>query len=384
MSMRNRIGVSIIAAILMALPLAAEEWSGFIGLALTRQEQSGSGDSFATQSDLRSGVSIDALSMTDGSTHLRATGYAAEPAGSVAIEVRPQSPWRFDLHYDTRRSLFASGASDPASRRDDWSIDRWVARGSYDGLRLARVGLTMRRVTRRGDATRPFYGLNEQYLLDLTAHDTTDEATLVFETKTLPARITVEQSLTRSERRDRRSPAADAPITGSDPDVFSGASSTRTDTTVFPTTRVITTWANERVQVAGNATLSPAELDGSGLVSSSFALDGGTRGSIEFIDDAVASADREIFGAGLAIAWRAGSRALLRVDARADGGDRAAEDDALPGQGRHAVLGRTTFFRDRALPVIKELRSTSKIPRPRRSRGLRMPRMCAMPCLLTR
>ncbi|MBI2214782.1 MAG: hypothetical protein HYU52_14140 [Acidobacteria bacterium] len=317
MSIRNVrfLGLTIATILLITGSVAAGDWTGSVGFSLTGQSESGNPESFATQSDLQDGASIESLSLTNGEIRLNASGFAAQPAGSVELIVRPQSPWRFDLRHDTRRSLFALTASDSPQRRDDWSIDRWTASGSYDGLRLARLGLSLRRVDRRGEITQPFFGLNEQYLLSRDVDDTTDEATLSVETKTLPARIIFEQSFTRYVRRDRRSPAGANAIGGVDPDLLAAASSTRDDESLFPTSRLITTWATERVQVAGTATWSPAQLDGSGVTSSTFAIDGGSRGTVELIDDAVSKADRELFGADLRFAWRVAPMALVRVDA---------------------------------------------------------------------
>jgi hypothetical protein len=286
------------------------------------QSEDGSLDSFQTQTYLDSGVALEDLFLRydggEGSSTrftLKAWGFGgAEPTQHARLDLRLDSPWRFRLDYDRRESFFRLQETELGLRSDDWEIERFQGSIEWDGWKAARLALDLRAYERSGNVVRPLFGLNELYPLALDLDESMQEAALRLETKDLPVKILFEQSLASYERDNRRRPADDTNLDGGDPDLFIGAQDTREEQRDIPTSRLIVTWGSPRVEVAGSLLWSSGELDSPGLVSETFAIGGGSIGRTEFIDDAVAAADYDVFSGNLRLGFQLAPKWVLRLE----------------------------------------------------------------------
>jgi len=317
-------GASLLAlalALAVPLPLAAQGWSGVIGVGVIAQDDSGSVDSFRTQSDLDEGLVLEELNLTyaageesDKELTLRAWGFGgAEPASHARIDLALDSPWRFDLDYDRYDSFFALGGGDLALRADEWKLERWHGGVAWDGWRKARLSLDLRYHERSGSVVRPLYGLNELYPLRLDLDETMVEAALRFETKDTPVHFVLEQAYATYERANDRRPADSENLAGGDPDLFVGAAENLDETRDVPTTRILADWAGERVEVAASLLYRPSELESTGDVSSTFDLQGGSIGRVSFIDDLTSKADSDALVGNLRLGFHLAPGWTLRL-----------------------------------------------------------------------
>lgn len=318
--------------------LAAQEWSGSIGLAGVGQDTGGSEASFRTQSDLDEGLVLEELELaydggegSDTTFTLRAWGFGgAEPASRAKVDLGLGAYWHVDLDYDRRDSFFALAGTELGLRSDEWEVERWRAGVTWDGWNAARLRFDLDHTERSGTVARPLFELNETYPLLMDLDEGRSEATLALETRNLPVQLVLEQSYAVYERTNRRRIGGELSLDGDDPDVFLDATETRDEERTVPTTRVIATWAGEAAEVAASLLYRPAELDSDGLVGNTFGIAGGSVGTVELADDVVASADADALVGDLRLGFHLGSAWTLRVD----GDYRDTATDA-------ALVGRT-------------------------------------------
>jgi hypothetical protein len=317
-------GASLLAlalALAVSFPLAAQDWSGSIGVGVIAQDDDGSVDSFRTQSDLDEGLILEELKLvydggdeSDTEMTLRAWGFGgAEPASHARFDLALDSPWRFDLDYDRFDSFFALTGGDLALRADDWTLERWHGGIAWDGWRKARLSLDLRYHERSGRVVRPLYGLNELYPLYLDLDETMAEAALRVETKELPVHFVLEQAYAVYERNNDRRPADPENLAGGDPDLFTDAAEDLDEERDVPTTRLLADWAGERAEVAVSMLYRPAELESTGAVSSTFDLQGGSIGRVSFIDDLTAKAESDAFVGNLRLGFHLAPGWTLRL-----------------------------------------------------------------------
>lgn len=330
----------LVAALHLAAPpgLAAQDWSGSIGLAGVAQDTGGSEASFRTQSDLDEGLVLEDLELvydggegSDTTFTLRAWGFGgAEPASWAKIDLGLGATWHVDLDYDRRDSFFSLGSTELGLRSDEWQVERWRTGVTWDGWNAARLRLDLDRSERTGTVSRPLFELNETYPLVLDLDEARTEATLALETRNLPVHLVVEQSYAVYERTNTRRPGDELSLDGDDPDLFVGATEDRDEDRDVPTTRVIATWAGDRSEVAASLLYRPAELESEGFVGSTFGIAGGSVGTIELADDVSATADADALVGNLRLGFHLGSAWTLRLQ----GDYRDTATDA-------ALVGRT-------------------------------------------
>lgn len=308
------VGLAVTAA-------AAEEgWSGSLGLAGVAQDESGSEGSFRTQTQLEEGFFLEDLTLhhegeEGGTFDLKAWGFGdAEPAWHARLDWKPQGDWRLGFRFDRRDSFFQLEETGLGLRSDEWTRERWRGTVEWDGWNAATLGFDLRYHERTGTVNRPLLGLNALYLLGVDLDETLQEATFRLETKDLPVSLLFEQSLASYERANRRRSADGEVLFGDDPDLFVDAVDTLDDERDVPTTRLLVTWGNPRVEVAGSVLWSPAELDDAGRVSSSFDIDGGRVGRIEFVDEVMTSADVDTFAGNVRLGFLLAPRWTLRLE----------------------------------------------------------------------
>lgn len=321
-SMMACILFALAAATLVATPLAAQGWSGSVGLAVVGQSTSGSESSFRTQANLDEGFVLEELLLRYGGAEdsdteltLKAWGFGnTEPDQHFELELELDAPWSFNLSYDRRESFFQLTESELGLRRDDWEVDRWRAGVVWDGWRAARLRLDLRHTLRDGTVQRPFFGLNTLYPLAVEVDESFTEAALSLETKTTPVKLVLEQALATYERDNRRRPAGSLNLDGDDPDLFAVASDSRSEKRDVPTTRVMAIYGSERFEILGSLVWRPAELDSSGTVAEGYDIGGGDIGRVEFIDTLTGSGDMDTLAGNFRLGVRLGSSWTLRLE----------------------------------------------------------------------
>lgn len=316
--------------------LVAQGWSGSLGIAAIGQSTDGSPASFFTQTQLDKGLTLEELRLRyegeEGSEFtLEARGFGdAEPSEAARLDWKLASPWRLSFDYDHRESFFGLQTTELGLRSDEWEIDRFRASVEYDGWKAARLGLDLRAYERSGTVVRPLFGLNALYPLAVDLDETMQEVAFRLETRaTGRVRLLFEQALATYERNNQRRPADELDLSGSDPDLFAGASDSREEQRDVPTTRVTVTYGGDGVEVIGSLLWSPGELEGPGIVSEAFGIGGGSIGRVEFIDQVIGSADLDVFNGNLRLGFRLAPAWVLRLEGEVR--DRST-DAALLGQ----------------------------------------------------
>ncbi|MDX1631679.1 MAG: hypothetical protein R3234_07450 [Thermoanaerobaculia bacterium] len=350
----------VVALGFLAGPLFGGTWEGRVAGGFVGQDESGSEESFRTQTNLDSGFTLRDLDLRllggEEGEHtlleIAASGFGAEPWGRFRLEYRPEASWDLRLDYDRRESFFALAETNLGRRSDDWEIDRWRGRLTWDGWRPASLELNLRYTDRSGTVSRPLRGLNEIYLLRLDVDETMQEVGFKLETRTLPVHLMFEQAFAIYERSNGRSPGQETALVTDDPDLFADAEETRDEEREVSTSRLVATWRGERAEMAGSVVYSPAELDGDGIVSETFAVAGGTVGSVSFLDDFLTSADQDRLVGDLRLAFDLGAGWGLRLEG--DYQD-SSTDAELRGERIVRIISPTGFEFD--LPASVDERS---------------------------
>lgn len=305
-------------ALLWGPALAAQGWSGTLGIAVLERSVSGNEDSFRSQLNLDDGLTLEELDLQlrsedDEGTelHLRASGIGGtEPSQNLEFDLDLQKPWRFELGYDRRESFFALSEYEQGRRTDDWDVERWRAGVAWEGWKAAKLRFDYRNHRRQGQVERPVLGLNELYTLHTDLNESMEEVAFTLETRGL---LLFEQSFATYERRSDRRPASSTNLDGDDADFFAVAEGGREEREV-PTSRLVISYASPRWEVLGSLLYSPVELDGGGAPSEGFDLLGGRVGRVEFIDDVVSSADMDSLVGNLRLGIRLAPRWVLRFE----------------------------------------------------------------------
>ena len=316
-----RAAILAASVLVMALPAAAQQWTGSVGVGYVWQTSDGNQGAFLTQTGLEEGLVLEELALAlseDGGGQrfsLHAWGFGgAEPSEHGALTVELGGQWSAELGYDRRESFFRLAGGDLAGRNDGWEITRWRGALTWDGWSAARLTLGLRHTDRGGTVHRPLYGLNELYRARVALDESMDEASFRIETKTLPVHITFEQSLASYERSNRYRP--DGASAGGDPDLLADVATTFNDEQDVPTTRLGLSYASPAVAVVANVLWSSADLGGGGI------------GTVRFFDELVGSATTDTLAGGVQLAVALGG--AWRLNLHGSYRD-AASDSALLG-----------------------------------------------------
>lgn len=330
--------LGLATALLAALPLAAQDWTFAITGAWVEQSSDGSDGSFRTQLNLDEGFLLEDLHLAyDGGDEkprefdFSAWGLgSAEPSQGAKLAWKPAGDWKVEVDYWRTESFFQLAETELGLRQDDWRVTRLGSKITWSGWKPAKLSLGLRRVDRSGLITQPFLELNEVYLLGADLDETREEATLRLETRTLPVKLIFEQSFGRLERRNNWFPASTVSLDGDDPDILLDAANERRETRDLPVSRLAATWAGDRVEVTGAFLYSPADLDIVGESSTTFGIDGGRVGRIEFADDLLGSGSFDAAVGHLGVGIRLAPRWTLRL--RGEYRDRAQDVTLLGGR----------------------------------------------------
>lgn len=313
-----------------ATPATAQGWSVTLAGAFVGQDSDGSDGSFRSQFNLDEGFLLEDLTLRrDGDNGRRflfeARGFgSAEPSQLARLDWRFDDDWRFELDYRRSESFFFLAESDLSVRFDDWAITRFDGDLTYDGWAPAKLTLSLGYTERSGFLFQPFFELNSRNQLGIDFDETREEIAFRLETRTLPVKLTFEQSLATHERDNRYFPGGSTELDADDPDRFSDAQNLREEERDLPVSRLTAVYANDRVEVAGLILWSPMELDVLGPSSTTFAIDGGRVGTAEFIRDVAGTASFDAFVGEL----RLGIRLAPNLTLRLEGGQRDRAQDA--------------------------------------------------------
>ncbi len=317
-------GLTVGAALcLSAAPVMAQEWSGNLGVAYLWQDVDGNEDSFRSQTDLQEGFFLEDLQLRyrgkeTGVSDFKfgAWGFGdANPAEAARFELELAAGYSFGLEYDKRTSYFNLGGGDLQSRDYNWDVTR--LRGSFviDAWKPIRFSLLYRTTERDGTILRPTYGLNQLYPAGVNYDEKMSEATLRLETRTLPVRLELEQSLADYERRNRPFAAGETAIDRpEDPDLLQDLNSgvvSRMDR--VPTTRLVASYSSVRFEGVASLLWRSADLDVTGTASQTYLIGGGSMGTTEFIDTVLNSATQDTFSGALSFGFLLADRWTLRL-----------------------------------------------------------------------
>ncbi len=318
--------------------IAAQTWTGSLGVAYLWQDSGGNENSFRSQTDLEGGFDLEDLRIKFAGDEddvvsrfqIDAWGFGgANPTQLARLHLGLRTGVSLDFKYDRRSSFFGLAGEDLADRNSEWDITRIEGRLVVDSWKPVRFSLIYRTIERAGFSLRPTYGLNERYLLDVDLDETLSETALRIETRTLPVRLIFEQSLTDLDRRNRPSVGAGESLGDPvDPDLFGDTSSdVRTRMNSVPTTRLIATYADSRFEGAASVLWRSSDLDVYGTSSRTYLIAGGGAGTLEFIDGLSNSARRDVFFGTLSLGFALAPRWTLRFDG--DYRDGAGDSKAL-------------------------------------------------------
>lgn len=340
------------SGLVLAPDMAAEGLTGSITAGYVWRSDSGSLGSFKTQHYLGEGISLEdfsfKLAAKDGSELLSAEAWGfggSEPYQKAHIKVLPAPCWRIDLAYDRRDSAFEIQESDLSARTDTWSISRWKAGAVYEGLEKFRLSLRARYLERTGNAIQPFLGLNQIYPLAVVFDRNQLEGAVRLETKGLGGfHGSIEQALAWASRRDSWSPGGP----GSLVNPLTGATTTREDKQVIPTTRAMASYTSTRFEVTGSLLFSRPDFDTTGDGSKVFALSGGQIGRIENLDQTAGSATMDTWAANLRMGFAITQNLKLRLLGNLND---SRTDSALLGQRLLRLTSPTGHVNDIVLPI---------------------------------
>ena len=298
-----------VAAFLCAAGANAQEWSGGLTVAVAGQSVSGNENSFFSQRDIHRGFTFEELFLQSKTITFRASGFGqAAETSRARFDVRFHAPLTLSLTYDRRDSFFA--LADPL--RDESKIERWGARAAYDGFSSGKLTLELRRLSHTGSAITPLFALNEVYPLLTDLNQRSDEVSVRFDSRG-PVPFSFEQSFARQQRRDRISPDAANAIGVTDPDLLIASSTTRDDVQNMPTSRLSTTFGGSHFEGAVAMRYTPAKLNATVPVTTTFGIDHGNSGSISFVDSVTGSASRDAFAGNARFAYRLAPRWIVRA-----------------------------------------------------------------------
>ncbi|OYW07214.1 MAG: hypothetical protein B7X11_00235, partial [Acidobacteria bacterium 37-65-4] len=147
---------------------------------------------------------------------------------------------------------------------------------------------------------------------------------------------------------DRWEPAAAAPLFDANINPLAGLATPRNNTTDVPTSRLIASYRNDRVEVAGSFLYSRADMDSTGSRALAVDLQHGSVGQARYIDNLVGSARQDTKAANVDAAVQLGSGWSLRL--AGDYRDATQDSNLL---GAHILrIGRPGgFWRDITQPV---------------------------------
>lgn len=338
MRARARTASLLAASLLALLPEAALQAdepavTGSVAAGIAGLSTSGSTDAFKSQIFLGEGFFLEDLALSakgsDGREKLSVSAWGfggAEPARAARLSWLPNDCWKVALDYDKRWSFLGLEEADAGSRNDLWRIERWRGSLTWDGASWGKVSLKLRRHDRTGTVHQPYFGLNELYPLRVELDEAFTEAALRFETTTDgPFHFSVEPSYGLFERKNRWYPDG----SGSDPDVFASASSTRKDEQTIPGVRAAASWRTDRFEALGNVLWSGSDLDATGERSVAWDLGGGSIGRVEHVDRTIGSASLDTLAGNLRLGFGLGGGFVLRLEGEAR--DRTT-DSTLLGQ----------------------------------------------------
>jgi hypothetical protein len=282
---------------------------------------SGSEESFRSQLNMQEGFLLEDLSLSfdgDGGVEeftLDAWGFGDAYASDIAkVNLRFSGGFGLSLDYDRRESFFRLAESDLAPRTDDWEISRWRGALTIDSWRPIKIEVIGRWYERTGTSVRPIYGLNNLYAVGIDLDESMTEAALRLTTRTLPVKISFEQSWSQYERRNRRSPANDGQvIEGVDPDLLADTQTNFTDEIEVPTSRLGLSYSGARFEGVATVLYSKSDLDGEGTGFNTFAVGGGEIGTITYLDDLVGSAQMENLVGRINLGFLLSDRWVVRV-----------------------------------------------------------------------
>jgi len=313
---------ALLAGALICTPVAAQDWSGGVGVGYVWQSSDGNLDNFLTQTNLQSGFVLENLDVSyraDDSTvsdfTIEAWGFGdAEPAEAVRFNLGFNGNFSLFADYDKRDSFFSLAGNDLTDLSDDWSITRWKAGIVVEAWRPVRFELFYRSVSRSGTVFRPMYGLNELYPIGVNLDDTMDEVVFRLSTRTLPVRIDFEQGFANYEQKSRRFAAGSESIGRPDPDLLDETTSNYTDAQDnVPTSRLTVGYSGGIFEGIVSLLYRKAELASSGTGSQAFLIGGGDTGTMTFVDTLLGSADTEAFAGNIALGFSIGRRFSIRL-----------------------------------------------------------------------
>ncbi len=339
--------ILILAVVLLAAAaqVTAQGWGGSIGAAYLWQSVDGNSDSFASQYNLGEGLELESLDLDyrgEGAVDtfsLEAWGFGnASPAAAARFRLELGAGIGVTADYDHRESFFKLAGGDWLQTAEDWELDRFRAAVTLDAWRPVRVSLLYRSLSTDGLVNRPSYALNERYPVAIDLDESVSEWTLRLETRTLPVRIQLEQSLADYERANRPF-ATGSPAIGGDPDSLEDIESTIVnEQNGVSTTRVVASYSSRVVEGAASLLWRSAELESSGAFSETFGIGGGAIGTLQRIDTVMSAADQETLAGTLSLGFRLAPRWVLRV--AGDYRDGSA-DSSLVGERVLSVISST-------------------------------------------
>ncbi len=305
-------------AAVLPLPLWAQ-WSGGIGAGYVWQNATGNEDAFVTQYGQRQGFVLDdfdlAYTPTAGQQEfgVSASGFGgAEPSAQAALFFRPPGGWSFNLNYDKMTSFFDLASGDFKRTSDRWTLEHWRGAVVYNGLKAVKLTLGLRYTKRGGYVFQPIYGQRTAFGAEDNYNQDMKEVSFKIETKTLPVYLSFEQSYARYETQDRWSPAAYNALFGTRGSHLADLSTPREDKTDVPTSRLIATYHNDWVDVAGSALYSKWNMDSTGKSLTIYDVSPNA-GQFRWLDEAVGSANLNTKAANLDAAFHLGAGWSVRV-----------------------------------------------------------------------
>ena len=305
---------------------------GGIGFGYAWQTNNGDKDAFASQYNLSQGFFLENLDLHPvlkgyDRFEIKAEGFGGDPHQHASFNVvGRERAWSLKLDYWRREAVYPSPALDltgqfgmPATtghlaNGGTFSVTRWTGSLTYDGWSAARLRLDLRDVQRSGDRLFAYYGLGGPYVARTRLDESTREAGLSLETRTLPVKLVFEQDFAKYEREPRGGVGNDGqPLYGSDPDQLSTYSTPGKDSSTVPTSRLSAVYNSGRFELVGQGLYRRDNLDVSRNDTTTYAINGGQTGHMGFLDAVMGSADTDTKLGDLRLGLAVTSNLTLRV-----------------------------------------------------------------------
>jgi hypothetical protein len=332
----------LLLMLLLWMPAFAQDHEVRIGYA--GQDESGATRVFANHYGLSDGFFVELIRLDLGDKvkegdelRFTASGFGADPSARAGLFWRRPGTWKLVLDYRRKEKEVATAAF-ASDEETAWSLTRWKAALTYDGMQALRWRLDARYESRTGRLNRPFYGLGLPYAVNRELEESHTLYGLSVETRNLPVKLLLEQQWSTWRREYESLPANGGNALEDDEDQLVSVTTPGEDKNDSPATRLVVNYRKPRfaLDLMGFIRRDRLRADRNDTTLYELADD---VGQVAFTDDVDGSVDRDTALAALNLAFKATDKLEFRLTGRYR--DQAG-DTGLDGTRSVDLIGRET------------------------------------------